>query len=122
MLTRPVCAAALLLAACGGLLLALRPGPRADEPPARPAPAARVLPGIRTGGEVLLPNGWSLRPAGRQVPLGDFPVNMALHPGGRWLAVLHAGYGPHEVIVLDLERATPGVVSRVVLEQTFYGL
>jgi hypothetical protein len=35
---------------------------------------------------------------------------------------LHAGYGPHEVIVLDLERPTPGVVCRVVLEQTFYGL
>ncbi len=123
MLTRPVCAAALLVAACGGLLLALRPGPRADEPrPARPAPAARVLPGIHRGGEVLLPNGWSLRPAGRQVPLGDFPVNMALHPAGRWLAVLHAGYGPHEIVVLDLDRPTPGIVSRVVLEQTFYGL
>jgi DNA-binding beta-propeller fold protein YncE len=123
MLTRPVCAAALLVAACGGLLLALRPGPRAEEPQSARAPAtARVLPGIRAGGEVLLPNGWSLRPAGRQVPLGDFPVNMALHPGGRWLAVLHAGYGPHEIIVLDLARPTPGVVNRVVLEQTFYGL
>ncbi len=34
-----------------------------------------------SGWVVLLPNQWSLRPAGRQVPLGDFPVNIAMHPG-----------------------------------------
>src|SRR5262249_19784401 len=68
----------------------------------------------------LLPNQWSLRPAGRQVELGDFPVNLALHPTGRWLAVLHAGYGDHEVLIVDLQRQK--VASRVVLDQTFYGL
>src|ERR1700719_2706077 len=52
-----------------------------------------LLPGIQPGGTIVLPNQWSLRPAGRQIELGDFPVNMALHPSGRWLAILHAGYG-----------------------------
>ena len=54
-----------------------------------------VLPGVQRGGAVLLPNQWSLQPAGKQIELGDFPVNMALHPSGKWLAALHTGYGEH---------------------------
>jgi effector-binding domain-containing protein len=41
-----------------------------------------------------------LRPAGKQVPLGDFPVNIALHPSGKYAAILHAGYGAHEVVTV----------------------
>ena len=52
--------------------------------------------------------------------LGNFPVNVALHPQGDWAAVLHSGYGPHEVVVVDLKTAS--VVSRVTLPKTFYGL
>src|SRR5438552_3642467 len=63
----------------------------------------RILPGVQPGGSILLPNQWSLRPAGRPLVLGDFPVNLALHPTGRWLAVLHAGYGEHEVMIIDLQ-------------------
>jgi DNA-binding beta-propeller fold protein YncE len=71
---------------------------------------------------VRLPNQWSLRPAGRQLPLGDFPVNLALHPSGKWLAVLHAGYGTHEVMIVELQKHRQQVVCRVPLRQTFYGL
>jgi DNA-binding beta-propeller fold protein YncE len=69
---------------------------------------------------VQLPNQWSLRPAGRQLILGDFPVNQALHPSGRWLAVLHAGFGEHEVMTVDLQRQK--MVARVGIPQAFYGL
>ena len=48
---------------------------------------------------------WSLRPAGKQVSLGDFPVNIAVHPGGRYAAVMHSGYGPHEIIIVDIKAA-----------------
>src|SRR5262245_36327525 len=51
------------------------------------------VPGPRGDGSVLLPNQWSLRPVGRQVVLGDFPINIAMHPGNRFAAVLHSGYG-----------------------------
>ncbi len=80
----------------------------------------RVLPGIQRNGFIQLPNQWSLKPAGKQIELGDFPVNIALHPSGQYLAVLHAGYGPHEITTVDLKKQK--VVARVRLEQTWYGL
>jgi YVTN family beta-propeller protein len=47
---------------------------------------------------------------------------MEIDPSGEWLAVLHAGYGEHEIAILSLKTAKPRVVSRVRLDQTFYGL
>src|SRR4051812_19674832 len=115
MLSRSFLAACLLAAACAGLAVALRQ--RDEGHRAEAAPAARVLPGVRPGGEVLLPNQWSLRPAGKQVALGDFPVNLALHPDGHSLAVLHAGYGTHEVVLVDLTSGREKVTCRVPLPQ-----
>jgi hypothetical protein len=48
----------------------------------------RIVPGLQADGSTLLHNQWSIRPAGRQVELGDFPTSLAVHPGGRWAAVL----------------------------------
>ncbi|MGD1030425.1 MAG: alkaline phosphatase family protein [Opitutaceae bacterium] len=70
--------------------------------PAWAQPANRILPGPQPDGSVLLHNQWSIRPAGDEIPLGEFPVNMALDPSGRYAAVLHAGYGPHEIRIVDL--------------------
>ncbi len=83
-------------------------------------PVANRLPGPQPDGSVLLPNQWSLRPVGAQVELGDCPVNIAVHPGGAYAAVLHAGDSRHEIIVVDLSRQQ--VVSRTSLPETFYGL
>ena len=83
-------------------------------------PAPRRLPGMQPGGSVLLPTQWSLKPAGEQIVLGDFPVNIAIHPKGKWAAVLHAGYREHEILVVDLEAGQ--VASRVTIPQAFYGL
>jgi YVTN family beta-propeller protein len=84
------------------------------------ATRAADLPGQRPDGSVLLPNQWSLRPVGQQIPVGDFPVNLALHSGGKFAAVLHCGYGQHEVVVLDL--AAGAIASRTKLDEAFYGL
>ena len=77
-------------------------------------------PGARPDGTTLLPNMWSLQPAGRQVALGDFPVNIALHPGGRYAAVLHAGYGAHKLAIVDLQSET--VVTNQPVGEAWYGL
>ena len=78
------------------------------------------LPGRRPDGSVLLPNQWSLRPAGRQVELADFPENVAIDPSGRFAAVLHAGYSDHQIQIVDLVDAR--VVSHLRVQETFYGL
>src|SRR5262245_34599491 len=89
----------LLLAACA-------PAPRQPAAPQAALNTPRAnLPGAQPDGSVLLPNQWSLHPMGRQVELGDFPVNVAVHPRGRFAAVLHSGYGTHEIIVVDLQQA-----------------
>ena len=82
--------------------------------------ATTDLPGQRADGSVLLPNQWSLRPAGSQIAVGDFPVNIALHPSGKFAAVLHCGYGTHEVVVLDLGKQS--IASRTKISEGFYGL
>src|SRR6476661_1733961 len=108
------------LLAAGGLLLGTvmlfawtRP---ADEPKAEKnaAPASkpldRVLPGLRQDGFVQLPNQWRLKPAGRHIEMGDFPVNIAIHPTGQYAAVLHAGYREHEVVIVNLDKARTRVM------------
>jgi YVTN family beta-propeller protein len=82
--------------------------------------APRILPGQRTDGSMLLPNQWSLTPAGTQVEVADFPVNIAIHPRGRYAAVLHCGFSRHEIVMVDIEGAK--VVSRTPVEEAFYGL
>src|ERR1051326_3574652 len=69
-----------------------------------------IWPGRKPDGSVLLHNQWSLRPIGHQVELADFPINIAVHPGGRFAAILHTGYGDHEILVVNLAAAR--IVSR----------
>ena len=91
-----------------------------DRPPVRIESATGDRPGVQQDGSVLLPNQWRLRPVGKQVQLGDFPVNLALHPGGKFAAVLHCGHGPHEIAVLEVASGT--IVCRVGLAESFYGV
>ncbi len=84
--------------------------------------AKKDLPGLQISGEVKLPNGWSLKPAGKQIPLGDFPVNMVIHPSGKYLAILHAGYGPHEIHIAEIEKNGATIISKVTVKQTFCGI
>jgi len=85
-----------------------------------PSPSKPTWPGVTPAGTVLLPNGWSLKPAGKQSALGDFPVLIAEHPSEPILAVLHAGYGEHEVVTVDAKSSK--VIGRVSVPETFAGL
>ena len=87
-----------------------------------PAKKPITLPGVEADGVVRMPNSWSIKPVGKQIELGDFPISIALHPSGKWAAILHAGYGDHEIIIVDLAKKKEHAKSRVVIEQTFGGL
>jgi DNA-binding beta-propeller fold protein YncE len=83
-------------------------------------PTPRVLPGVRADGFIQLPNQWSLKPAGKQIEVGNFPVQIAFHPSGKWVAAIHSGNADHEIVVLD--AAAQKIVSRTLLDHSFYGL
>jgi len=91
-----------------------------EAPPSLLRSVPANLPGPRPDGSVLLPNQWSLRPAGRQVDLGDFPVNIAVQPSGRFAAIVHSGFAAHQILVVDLNAAK--VVCRQPVHETFYGV
>ena len=79
-------------------------------------------PGMKENGFLLF-TGWRLAPAGIQVPLPDtFPMAMAMHPGGKYLFVLNAGYTPPSLLILDpANPGREGGVTRVALSNAWLG-
>lgn len=67
---------------------------------AKKAPA-RQLPG-KTAQGMLLPNGWTLTPEGKQIPVSDLPMNMVMTNDGRYLLVTTNGNGDQTVDIIDL--------------------
>ncbi|HEY1213858.1 MAG TPA: bifunctional YncE family protein/alkaline phosphatase family protein [Bryobacteraceae bacterium] len=71
-------------------------------------------------GGFLLNSGWTLRPAGEQVPVDTLPMSTALSADGKYLLVLNAGYHPPSVSVIDV--ANKREVSRYKLTDAWLGL
>ena len=80
-------------------------------------------PGLKPEGFLLF-NGWRLAPTGIQVPLPDtLPMSLALHPDGKQLFVLSAGYTQPSVLILDPSApGREGGVTRVALSHAWLGL
>ena len=76
--------------------------------------------GIFPGGAAILPTGWSITPAGKQIPLSTLPMSVALSPDGRVAIVLNAGYREPSLSVIDLE--TSDLVQTVRLTDGWLGL
>ena len=89
--------------------------PLAQRPPAPPE-----WPGAKGGGAVLLPNGWTVAPAGRSVQVGDFPMSMVLAPEGRRLIISNSGWSKPSLTIVDTEQAY--VSSRVSVDHAWLGL
>lgn len=53
---------------------------------------------------MLLPTGWSLTPAGTSLPLGDLPLNIAVSPNKKWLAVTNNGQGKHSLQLIQAKK------------------
>ena len=69
---------------------------------------------------VVLPNGWSLSPAGRNFPLGDLPLNIAVSHNGKRMAVTNNGQSVQSIQLID--PAAEKVLHTVVIPKAWYGL
>lgn len=69
---------------------------------------------------VLLPNGWKLSPAGRSLPLGDLPLNMAVSPSGKRIAVTNNGQSVQSIQLIDPAREKQ--LDVVEIPKSWYGL
>ncbi len=69
---------------------------------------------------VQLPNGWSLTPAGKSLPLGDLPLNIAVSSSKRLIAVTNSGQSAHSLQLIDTR--TDIVLDQVLLSKAWYGL
>ncbi len=75
---------------------------------------------IKQTGQVLLPNGWKLSPAGRPLPLGDLPLNMQISPSGRLMAVTNNGQSIQSIQLFDPK--TEKQLDQQVVGKAWYGL
>ena len=53
---------------------------------------------------VRLPNGWSLTPIGKSLPLGDLPLNIAVSRSHRYAAVTNNGQSTQTIQLLDAKN------------------
>ncbi|HEU4575034.1 MAG TPA: bifunctional YncE family protein/alkaline phosphatase family protein [Chitinophagaceae bacterium] len=70
--------------------------------------------------QVHLPNGWSLTPAGTSLPLGDLPLNIAVSPSKKYLAITNNGQSTQTIQLIDARQNT--LLSTVVIPKSWYGL
>jgi YVTN family beta-propeller protein len=68
----------------------------------------------------LLPNGWTVSPAGQQIILPDLPLNIVALADNRHALVATSGYNSHDLTVVDLEKLTRGATETV--RQSWFGL
>src|SRR5258705_13050058 len=70
--------------------------------------------------KVDLPNGWSLTPIGKSLPLGDLPLNMAVSPSKKIIAVTNNGQSVQSLQLIDV--VNDKVLSSVVIPKSWYGI
>lgn len=71
-------------------------------------------------GRVSLPNGWKLSPVGKMLPVGDLPLNIAVSPFGKILAVTNNGQSDQSIHLIDPDKMQ--VLDSVVIAKGWLGL
>jgi DNA-binding beta-propeller fold protein YncE len=69
---------------------------------------------------IMLPNGWSLSPAGKRIPLGDFPLNLVVCSTNNLMAVTNNGQSQQSVILIDPQKET--ILDEKEISKSWYGL
>jgi YVTN family beta-propeller protein len=107
----PLLIAVAVLALVAGAFVVLAKDKPAEKP---------TSPGPLADKGFLLPNGWTLTPAGEQVVLPDMPLNILALADNKHALVAASGFNRHELALVDLE--THKVVDSQVVWQSWFGL
>mgnify|MGYP000992189659 CR=1 FL=1 len=70
--------------------------------------------------KIMLPNGWSLTSVGKQMQLGDLPLNMAVSHNKKMLAVTNNGQSEQSIELFDTECDVR--IDSVKIAKAWYGL
>ena len=70
--------------------------------------------------KVTLPNGWTLSPAGRSLPLGDLPLNIAISKSKKMMAVTNNGQSVQSIQLIN--PVTEKILDIVTVPKSWYGL
>ncbi len=80
---------------------------------------AQLLKEIESG-RVSLPNGWKLTPVGKMLPVGDLPLNIAVSPDRKMLAVTNNGQSDQSIHLIDAEKML--LLDSVIIAKGWLGL
>jgi DNA-binding beta-propeller fold protein YncE len=73
-----------------------------------------------TNNKIQLPNGWKLSPAGKSLPLGDLPLNMAISKSKKLMAVTNNGQGKQTLQLIDLVSDT--ILDNITIAKSWLGI
>jgi YVTN family beta-propeller protein len=108
----------LRLVACAAALIVTLFGTHAQEPQKVGRNNAQVAGPTEKG--FLLPNGWTLTPAGEHVTISDLPLDIKPLADGVHALVASSGYNAHELTLVNLK--TKAIVSKETVRQSWFGL
>ncbi len=69
---------------------------------------------------VTLPNGWQLSPAGKSLPLGDLPLNIAVSKSKKLMAVTNNGQSTQTLQLIDVQ--TEKILDNIEIAKSWLGL
>ena len=69
---------------------------------------------------IILPNGWQLSPAGKSLPLGDLPLNMAVSKSKKLMAVTNNGQSTQSLQLIDVR--TEKILDNIEIAKSWLGL
>jgi YVTN family beta-propeller protein len=70
--------------------------------------------------KLMLPNGWSLSPAGTSLPLGDLPLNMAVSSSKKYIAVTNNGQSKQYIQLIDVQKQK--VLDNILVAKSWLGI
>jgi YVTN family beta-propeller protein len=69
---------------------------------------------------VTLPNGWKLSPAGKSLPLGDLPLNIAIGASKKLMAVTNNGQSKQSLQLIDVRSEK--ILDNIIISKLWLGL